>query len=117
MRVMRWTLVLVALVACGKSDPVKDEPPPPSHAGDEAKPPPPKTMAPAGDQGTCTLSVTGAATLDETSPAGGQAKFWMSDAELGIGQQSGFVLTCRGKQVRLSLVESPNTSVEFKPKD
>jgi len=111
---MRWTLVLALLAACGKSDP-KTPPPEPPH--EEAKPPPPVVMAPTGDNGSCTLSATGSVTLDETTPAEAQTKYWMTDAELGSAPNPGFVVSCKGKQFRISLVSSPNATVEFKAKD
>lgn len=115
MELMRWTLVLAVVAGCGKSDP--KPPPPVEPPKEEAKPPPPKVIAPAGDAGTCTLSVTGSTTLDETTPADAQTKYWMSEAESGSTPQPGFVVSCKGTKVRLSLVTSPNASIEFKAKD
>ena len=112
MRFMRWTLVLAAIAACGKSDP-PPPPPPPAPPAESAKPPPPVVMAPAGDDGTCTLSVTGATTLDETTPATAESKFWMDAID---HPAAGFVVTCKGTKVRLSLVSSPNTTVDYAAK-
>ena len=111
MRVMRWTLVLAAIAACGKSD--SYTPPPPAPEPPAAKPPAPVVMTPAGDDGSCTLSVTGAATIDETAPATATSKFW-ADAVDQPG--AGFVVTCKGTKVRLSLVSSPNTAVDYAAK-
>ncbi len=125
MRFMRWTLVLAAVVAfaaCGKSQPQQQPapapaPPPAEPARESAKPPAPVTMAPKPDDadGTCTLTSTGAFAATETSSAAAQSKFWMSAAELG-GANQGFVISCRGKQVRLSFVSNPNTTVALGPK-
>jgi hypothetical protein len=111
MRVMRWTLVLVAIAACGKSD--SYTPPPPVPEPPAAKPPPPVVMAPQGDDGSCTLSVTGATTIDETAPATAESKFWMDAVDRPV---AGFVVTCKGTKVRLSLVSSPNTAVDYAAK-
>jgi hypothetical protein len=108
---MRWTLVLVAIAACGKSD--SYTPPPPVPEPPAAKPPPPVVMAPQGDDGSCTLSVTGATTIDETAPATAESKFWMDAVDRPV---AGFVVTCKGTKVRLLLVSSPNTAVDYAAK-
>jgi len=105
------TVVLVA--ACTKSWP------PPEPAPAKPEPPPAAVKMPAaGDSGTCSLVATGAFAAEETiaGTTTASSKYWMSDADKAGQVPSGLVVNCNGKQLRLSIVANPNTTVPFGPR-
>lgn len=97
---------VLILVACSKTDPL---PPPPPEKHPE--PPPAVKMTPP-DPGACNLVANGAFSGKELAlPIAAGSKHWNPD------EQAGFRLDCTGKDLRVSVVTKPDTSVPFNAKD
>src|SRR5689334_23016152 len=109
----RVAVALLVMFGC------KDEqPPPPPPAPVKAPEPPPPVRKPVAP-GSCTLHVSGGATVDETIPAGKNAassKYWQSDEDRAAQPMPALTVNCAGKDVRLSLVAKPDGTVPFGPK-
>ena len=111
---MRCVCLLVVVAGCGKTD---QPPAPPPHAPEP--PPKPIHLSPAADRGHCTLDATGAFTAEEISDGGTSAvssKYWLSDVERAGAPQAALVVTCAGKDLRLSIATKPDASAPFGPK-
>jgi hypothetical protein len=109
---MRHLLVVAVLAGCSKPDP---EPPAPQST---PEPPPPRVKMSLADQGSCTVTATGALDVEETSgggPAAVSSKYWLAETEK-TGTPAGLVVNCGTKQLRVSIVTKPDTTVPFGPK-
>jgi hypothetical protein len=107
------TLVLCALfplLGCTTHEP---PPPPPEKP---AEPPPPKRKIGPVDFGSCTLKASGAFTAEETIPGdkkSASSRYWQAEDERAATPMPAFTVNCNGKDVRLSLVSSPQANVPF----
>src|SRR6478609_9574584 len=110
---MRFALMCVLLLACKKEDAYKPPPEPPAKPPEPA--PPKKKIAPA-DFGSCTLKASGGFTAEETIPGdkkSASSKYWQAEDERGATPMPALTINCNGKDLRLSLVASPNGQVPY----
>jgi hypothetical protein len=104
-------VTLFALAACAKQEP-PPEPPPEKPA---VAAPPRKKIGPT-DFGTCTLKASGAFTAEETIQADAKSaasKYWQAEDQRGSVPMPALSVNCAGKDLRISLVASPNGNVPF----
>lgn len=106
-------LVSLTFVGCANVDEdYKKEKPKDEVKPSENQPPPPppkaKKAPPPKDLGTCTISVTGDMTAEQTTPGGKDATnvaYWYSESErknmMGV---DGYVVNCKGDKLRFSLL-------------
>ena len=105
-------------MACGKDAAPAPTPAPSAAAPAPAAPAPAAPASPArapAAHSTCTLTASGGFTATETMPAtpGEMAsKYWRPDEE----HLPALTVNCIGKDLRLSLVASPNGSIPYGPK-
>lgn len=103
------TSLLIAGCPETKEDYTKQKPEEVAAANREPPPPPkPKKNPPPADLGTCTLSLTGSMTAEQTTPGGKEATnvaYWYSAEErknmMGV---DGYVVTCKGDKLRFQLL-------------
>ena len=110
---MRFALMCVLLLACKKEDAYKPPPEPPAKPPEPA--PPKKKIAPA-DFGSCTLKASDGFTAEETIPGdkkSASSKYWQAEDERGATPMPALTINCNGKDLRLSLVSSPNGQVPY----
>jgi hypothetical protein len=121
---MKRTCVLAVLAACGgetKQEPPKQDP----VIGDTPTEKPKRSPEPPSDYGSCTITVGGAITLEQTSP-GGTSKsvtsYWFAaDDKRNVmfpEGKIGLVLNCTDKQLSLNILTklATKTSFPFGPK-
>jgi hypothetical protein len=110
---MRFAVLCMLLLACKKEDAYKPPPEPPAKAPEPA--PPRKKLEPA-DYGSCTLKASGAFTAEETiagDKKSASSKYWQAEDERGVTPMPALTINCTGKDLRLSLVASPNGQVPY----
>lgn len=110
---MRFVVVCVLLLACNKEDAYKPPPEPPPKP---AEPPPPKKKLEPADFGSCTLKASGGFTAEETiqgDKKSAASKYWQAEDERAATPMPALTINCAGKDLRLSLVASPNGQVPY----
>lgn len=68
------------------------------------------------DFGTCTLKASGAFSAEETIQGDKKSvasKYWQSEDERGATPIPALTVNCTGKDIRLSIVSSPNADVPY----
>ncbi|HTL31657.1 MAG TPA: hypothetical protein VL326_00955 [Kofleriaceae bacterium] len=109
------------LMACHPDEDYKKQKPPeetkPVVSEAKPPPPPPKKMLTPEELGKCTLTVSGAAKLEQTSLGGRTATnitYWMSPEEKkNIPGLDGFVVNCNGPDIKFSI--TPIGKPELQP--
>lgn len=110
---MRFVVLCALLLACNKEDAYKPPPEPPPKP---AEPPPPKRKLEPADYGTCTLKASGAFTAEETIQGDKKSvssKYWQAEDDRAVTPMPALTINCAGKDLRLSLVTSPNGEVPY----
>ena len=105
-----FVVTLIALCACSKHEP------PPPEAQKPAEPPPPRKKIGPANFGSCTLKATGAFNAEETIPGdrkSATSKYWQSEDERAATPTPALTVNCTGKELRVSIVSSPNAEVPF----
>ena len=105
-----FVATLIALCACSKH-----EPPPPEPKKPVEPPPPRKKIGPA-DFGSCTLKASGGFSAEETIPGdkkSATSRYWQSEDERAATPTPALTVNCNGKDMRVSIVSSPNADVPF----
>jgi hypothetical protein len=106
-----FVVAAMALCACTS----KHEPPPPEPEKPREPPPPRKKIGPV-DFGSCTLTASGAFTGEETIVGDKKSvasKYWQSEDERGAMPIPALTVNCSGKDMRISVVSSPNAEVPY----
>jgi hypothetical protein len=105
-----FVATLLALCACSKH-----EPPPPEPKKPVEPPPPRKKIGPA-DFGSCTLKASGGFSAEETiagDKKSATSRYWQSEDERSATPRPALTVNCNGKDLRVSIVSSPNADVPF----
>jgi hypothetical protein len=103
----------VVALGCKSEDKTPPPPPPPEKP---AEPPPPRKKLEPADYGSCALKATGAYTAEETITAdkkSAASKYWQAEDQRGAVPMPALSVNCAGKDLRVSIVSSPNASVPF----
>jgi hypothetical protein len=106
-----FVVAAIALCACTS----KHEPPPPEPEKPREPPPPRKKIGPV-DFGSCTLKASGAFTGEETIPGDKKStasRYWQSEDERSATPIPALTVNCSGKDMRISVVSSPNAEVPY----
>lgn len=111
---MRFVVVSALLVVAGCKSEDKTPPPPPPEKAPE--PPPPRKKLGPVSFGTCTLKATGAFEAEETIEAdkkSAASRYWQAEDERGAVPMPALSINCVGKDLRISIVSSPNGAVPY----
>jgi hypothetical protein len=111
---MRFVVVSALLVLAGCKSEDKTPPPPPPEKAPE--PPPPRKKLGPVSFGTCTLKSTGAFEAEETIEAdkkSAASKYWQAEDQRGAVPMPALTINCVGKDLRVSIVSSPNGAVPY----